>query len=168
MKKLDRILNFFEVYVNGIILLIMCLIIFLQIIFRFSGMSLVWTEETARYMFVWIIYLSVSQAVKEKRHLSVDLLPLVLKDRGKVVVRIISNILGFVFFILITYYGIQVIRSFIERPQYSQAIHLNMIVPYLAPYAGAVFACLRYVEDTILAVRELKTIGKNEIGEGSI
>ena len=54
MKLLDKMLDFIEIYINGIFLLAMCVIIFLQVIFRRLNMPLDWTEEIARFLFVWI------------------------------------------------------------------------------------------------------------------
>lgn len=163
VKIVDKILDFIEIYVNGILLLAMCVIIFLQILFRHLDMPLVWTEEIARFLFVWIIYLSTSLAIKRKRHLSIDILPLFLSKRGKLILTLISDLVGLVFFIIIGIYGAEVIQTFIERPQYSQATHTNMIFPYMAPYFGAAIASIRFIQDMFLTAKQLKNGGEEEV-----
>lgn len=156
MKQLDRVLDFIETYINGIFMLAMCVIIFLQVIFRRLDMPLDWTEEIARFLFIWIIYLSTSKAIKARRHLSIDILPLFLNEKGKTILRLISDVFGLIFFLIVFYYGMKVIGGFFDRPQYSQATHTNMIVGYAGPYTGAACAVLRYIQDIIWTLRELR------------
>lgn len=156
LKIVDKVLNFIEIYVNGFMLLAMCFIIFLQVIFRRLNMPLVWTEEIARFLFIWIIYLSTSKAVHLRRHLSIDILPLFLNKKGNFVLKLVSDLIGLLFFCIVVYYGTQVIQAFILKPQYSQATHTNMIMGYMAPYLGAACAVIRYIQDIIESVRELK------------
>lgn len=159
MKLLNRILDFVEIYLNGFILLAMSVIIFLQVIFRHLGMPLVWTEEIARFLFVWVIYLSTSECVKHSRHLSIDILPLILGEREKLVLRLISDLIGMVFFCFVAYYGTKVIGTFFAKPQYSQATHTNMIVGYAAPYFCGAMCVIRYVEDIVKTVIDLRDYG---------
>lgn len=155
MKAMNKALDLIEIYINGILLLGMCLIIFLQVIFRGLGMPLVWTEEVARFLFVWIIYISASKAIWQKRHLSIDIMPLILKKRGKLILQLVSDLIGLLFFCIVFYYGMHVIQNFINKPQFSQATHTNMIWGYMAPYFGAAISVIRYIQDLILAVKEL-------------
>ena len=134
----------------------MCVIIFLQVIFRRLNMPLDWTEEIARFLFVWIIYISTSKAIKARRHLSIDILPLFLNEKRKLILRLISDVFGLIFFLIVFYYGITVIGGFFDRPQYSQATHTNMIIGYAGPYTGAICAVLRYIQDIFLTLRELR------------
>ncbi|RGY97631.1 TRAP transporter small permease [Clostridium sp. AM58-1XD] len=155
MKAVNKALDFIEIYVNGILLLGMCFIIFLQVIFRGLGMPLVWTEEIARFFFVWIIYISTSKAIMQKRHLSIDIMPLLLKKKGNLILQLVSDLIGLLFFCIVFYYGMHVIQSFINKPQFSQATHTNMILGYMAPYFGAAISAIRYVQDLILTGKEL-------------
>ena len=75
MKTLKKILNNLEEYVAIVLFAAMVILIFLQIIFRFVfNFSLSWTEELARYTFVFLVYISASIAVKRGRHLKVEAL----------------------------------------------------------------------------------------------
>lgn len=156
VKIVDKVLDFIEIYINGILLLAMCVIIFLQIVFRHLNMPLIWTEEIARFLFVWVIYLSTSLAIRRKRHLSIDILPLFLSKRGTQILTLFSDLVGLIFFLIIGIYGAEVIQTFIARPQYSQATQTNMIIPYMAPYFGSAIASIRYIQDMILTVQKMK------------
>ncbi|KGQ71242.1 hypothetical protein A1D23_08640 [Chelonobacter oris] len=59
----------------GLMLAVMIALVFLNVILRFFFNSgLVWSEEVARYVFVYVIYLGAIVAMKENAHLGVDTL----------------------------------------------------------------------------------------------
>ncbi|GGK34421.1 putative TRAP transporter small permease protein [Caldalkalibacillus thermarum] len=75
MNKMVRVLNGL---LNGIITVIfssMVLLVFVNVVLRYvldSGIT--WSEEFARFLFVYIVFLGAIVAHKEKAHLGVDLL----------------------------------------------------------------------------------------------
>lgn len=154
-KTIDRVLDLFETYVCSVMFAVMCCIILIQVVFRVSGLPLAWTEELARYLFVWIIYLAASKAVKNGKHMSVDLLPLVLKGRAKYVLYLFANVVSLVFFLILCAYGFSVLQGMTGRPQYSAASHINMILPYAAPTVGSLMMTIRGVQNIVGLVREM-------------
>ena len=65
LKKIDEHL---EDILLVTLLSLMSLIIFVQVIMRYlMRNSLSWSEELARYLFIWSIYLAVSYAAKERK-----------------------------------------------------------------------------------------------------
>ena len=151
---IDRVLNFFETYVCVVFFFLTCAIIFIQVVFRAVGLPVAWTEESARYLCVWVIYLAASKGVKNGNHMSVDLLPLVLKSRARVVLYIIANLISMVFFVILFYFGLQVLQSMSVRPQYSAANNFNMQFAYAAPYVGAAMMIIREIQNLVILVKQ--------------
>lgn len=154
-QSVDRILNFFETYVCSVLFAAMCTVIMCQIILRASGLPLAWTEETARYLFVWVIYLAASKAVKYGKHMSVDLLPLILKGRGKAVLFVFAHVVCLFFFVILFYYGTCVLQGMSMKPQYSAAGGVNMMIPYAAPTVGSALMIIRGSQILAGDLREL-------------
>ena len=51
----------------------MSIIIFIQVVMRYVFQSsLTWSEELARYMFVWLVYFSVSYTARREKHIRID------------------------------------------------------------------------------------------------
>ena len=57
----------------------------LQIVSRYTGLipRYIWTEEAARFCFIWIIMLGAMVAVREGTHFEVDVLPTPASPRGE-------------------------------------------------------------------------------------
>ena len=165
-KVIDTILDFFETTVCTVCFALMCCVILMQIVFRVAGWPLAWTEELARYLFVWIIYLSASKAVKLGRHLSVDLLPIILKGRARLALLILANLLCLGFFLVLAWYCVEVLQRMTVRPQYSAASGINMFIPYAAPAAGSIMMtlrCLRCILDDVQAMLRPPLAGAVEV-----
>jgi TRAP-type transport system small permease protein len=65
----------------------------LQVISRKTSLipHYIWTEEMARFLFVWTIMIGAMVGVRESAHFEVDMWP-VLKRRGEAAVRIVSRL----------------------------------------------------------------------------
>ncbi len=157
---LNRVLDFIEKYVTAVLFAAMCTIIMIQIIFRFVSWNVAWCEELARYLFVWIIYLTGSKAVKDGKHLTVDILPLFLKGKAQIILHIFSTAATLAFFVALLYAGSLVLPSMMARPQFSPANHVNMIIPYLAPTVGTVLMTLRAI---VIIINDVKNLKNGEV-----
>lgn len=159
MKKanyiLEQILSFFEIYVCSALFFITCAIIFIQVVFRAVNLPVSWTEEYARYLCIWVIYLAASRGVKNNSHMSVDLLPMVLNGKSRVVLYIIANIISLGFFGILCCFGTQFLLSMNAHPQYSAATSLNMRFAYAAPYVGAAMMSIRGLQNLIILMKQL-------------
>ena len=65
----------------------------LQIFSRYTELipSYIWTEEMARFMFIWTIMLGAMVGVRESTHFEVDLLP-ELSPRGEAFARMLGRV----------------------------------------------------------------------------
>jgi TRAP-type C4-dicarboxylate transport system permease small subunit len=79
----------------------------LQIVSRYTGLipRYIWTEEAARFCFIWIIMLGAMIAVREGTHFEVDVLPTPKTLRGEAVGRLIVSLIMLVFALVFVAYG---------------------------------------------------------------
>ena len=63
----------------------------LQIVSRYTGFipRYIWTEEAARFCFIWIILLGATIAVREGTHFEVDVLPTPRSAKGEALARLL-------------------------------------------------------------------------------
>ncbi len=154
MKILTFIDRHLEEMLCAVLLSAMTIVIFMQIVFRVFGLPLSWTEEIGRYMFIWLIYIGCASAIRKRKHICVELLDLVLKDRGRFVLSIISNVIFLIFAGILTYYGFFVVQR--VSAQLSPAIRMPMSIPYASVLVGSALMFIRLIQDTIARFKERK------------
>ena len=73
---------------------LMIVVTLAQVIFRYViSAPLPWSEELARYCFVWIVFLGGAVGLSRGIHLGVDLFVNLLPERFQVGIEILSNVL---------------------------------------------------------------------------
>ena len=72
---LKKLWNNMEEYLLVYSLMLSVGLVFIQVVMRYVfSNSLSWSEELARYLFLWQIWVGASYAVKEHRHLRIELI----------------------------------------------------------------------------------------------
>ena len=108
----------------------------LQILSRFTGLipSYIWTEELARFMFIWMVMIGAMIGVREGTHFEVDVLPK-LGVRAEALVRIVSHVFVLVFALVFIWWGIAF--THFGWDQLSEIAELPMWMIFIAwPVAG--------------------------------
>lgn len=131
---LDRV----TVVVASILTAAMTLALVLQVVFRFVVRSpLSWSEEFARYCFVWLASLGAAAGVRRGLHPGIDLLPARWSARTRELVAAAGAVASAAFLVVLAVYGWR-LAEFNMR-QRSPAMGLPMGVPYGAiPVSAAI------------------------------
>lgn len=122
----------------------------LQIFSRFTALipSYIWTEEMARFFFIWMIMIGAMVGIRDGAHFDVDLWP-ELKPRANSLLRIVSNTFILVFALVFIWYGIKFVQF--GWNQNSELAELPMPFIFVAwPMAGltwVLFLGERFVAD---------------------
>ena len=116
---------------------IMIVPVSLQIFSRFTQLipAYLWTEELARFLFIWMVMLGAMIGVREGTHFEVDVWP-ELGPRANALLRIISQVFVLVFALVFLWWGIEFTRF--GWDQLSEIAELPMWTIFIAwPVAGA-------------------------------
>ncbi|MFG6147825.1 TRAP transporter small permease [Halobacillus sp. B23F22_1] len=140
---------------------VMVSVIFFQVVMRVSGNSLSWSEELGRYCFIWLVYVGISYGVKKQRHIKVDVMLLLLKGKGKLLLAIVANIIFLAFSIFVVFYGYTISSQLFGFGQASPALHIPMGVVYLATPLGFALTSIRLIQNLVAQFKML--IGKKEL-----
>ena len=83
----------------------------LQIFSRYAALipSYIWTEEMARFLFVWMIMIGAMLGIREGTHFEVDLWPR-LAPRPQAALRLLSNLAVLGFALVFVWAGIEFTR----------------------------------------------------------
>jgi TRAP-type C4-dicarboxylate transport system permease small subunit len=144
-----------RVLVTGLLGL-MIIPVTLQIVSRYTGLipRYIWTEEAARFCFIWIILIGAMIAVREGTHFEVDVLPTPKSPRTEALMRLLVAVLMLVFALVFVWYGVAYARF--GYTQTSELTGINMLfihsaylvagltrVAFLAERAWAAVAVIR-------------------------
>jgi TRAP-type C4-dicarboxylate transport system permease small subunit len=81
-------------YFAGILLMVMVAIVFANVIARFVlNASLAWSEEVARFLFIWIVFLGSFFAYLTNEHLGLDLVVKAVSPRVATWINVVANLL---------------------------------------------------------------------------
>lgn len=93
LKQLDEWLAKTESGLLVFLLFLMVFLAFVQVLLRnFLDSGLLWTDLFLRQMVLWVGFLGASLAVRERRHISIDVLPQFLPDTYKPFIQMLVNI----------------------------------------------------------------------------
>lgn len=149
--KLDKIL----VWALSILFGAMSVIIFMQVVWRYVLRSpLSWSEETARYLFVWVSFLGAITAARRGNHIGMEMLRDKLPNVGKNLLCLIANLICVLFFVLTCYYTISVAPRMWR--QFSPALEISMFYPYLGIAVGSGFMALIYANEALKNIASVK------------
>src|SRR6187401_2145716 len=95
----------------GISVALLVVPVTLQMISRFTALipAWIWTEEMARFLFIWMVMLGAMIGVREATHFEVDVWPQ-LKPRTNARLRIVSMLFVLVFAFVFVYYGVKFVQ----------------------------------------------------------
>ena len=82
-----------------------------QIISRFTDWfpHWIWTEEMARFLFIWMVMLGAMVGVRDCSHFEVDVWP-ELSPKANALLRIVSSVFVLVFALVFVLYGIKFVQ----------------------------------------------------------
>jgi C4-dicarboxylate transporter DctQ subunit len=122
-----------------------------QVIGRFAfSVGFGWTEELARYLFIWCVFLGSSIGIHYNAHLGIEALVKYFSPEWRKTVALISCVLCLVLFAHMIGYGCK-IMPIIAR-QVSPGLGVSLAWPYSGIVIGGVLMALHTVAEIIRLV----------------
>lgn len=124
----------------GLMMAVMFVLVFTNVVTRYGfGFSIAWAEEVASFLMIWVTFLGAGLALREGRHVAIDLLQDRLPERARRALRLALALVILAFLALLAWLGVQFVlfgwRSVTFVTQIPRGI------PYLAvPLGCAMFA----------------------------
>lgn len=116
-----------------------------------------WTEETARYVLIWMTMLGCAYAAKKNSHIRIDIIESMLKNGQWL--RLIAFLIFLVFILSMTVAGIRLCSGLIDKPQYSSVLRIPMLYVYLALPVGMGMTAYRIIQHLWIDLRSTQKGG---------
>lgn len=168
MKRLLAIYDQIEEKLLVVSLAVNVLIIFMQVVMRsVFNSSISWSEELARYIFIWQIWLGASIAYRSQAHIKVELIfNLVTSPRFRRYIEIIVDSIWLAFSIFLLVEGIQLLQNMVARNVLSAGMRLPLVYVYAALPVSSFFISLRVLIGIIEKIKSPIASRGEEIKEG--
>ncbi|MDL2307183.1 TRAP transporter large permease subunit [Desulfovibrio sp. OttesenSCG-928-C06] len=157
LKWLDD--NFEKPFLVVALLLSITLITY-QVLFRYiatdifgiSG-STAEVEELAIYSFIWLSYLSIPVAIKNRSNIRITVLVDRLSPRMQEIFRVADEFVFLVFALVMAWKCANLSYMQMEFPQYTPAMDIPYMLPYLVLPIGFVLMALRLLQNLFKQIR---------------
>lgn len=136
-------------------LLLMIIIVFLQVFFRYVvEYSLPWSEELARYLMTWVVFVGASMGAKEGVHIGVAAFVNLMPKWFQRADIVFSGLCSIVFGLSVSYVGFLAVRHIARMGQVSPAMEMPMWIAYLPICVGSLFMAIRFGQAMIAQLRD--------------
>jgi TRAP-type C4-dicarboxylate transport system permease small subunit len=136
----------------GLLAALTVIITFIQVVFRYGlDSSLSWSEEAARYCFIWTIFLGVSVAARRGQHIVVDIVVEAFPRPVRRVLALGTLLVGIAFFAVFAYVASLLVEN--AWLQTSTALGISIAWVYACAPIGAVLTILHLVNVAVQPTR---------------
>jgi len=147
ISRIDKLTDYFLMLCLGT----MGVVLFMQVIFRYILRNpLIWSEEAARYLHVWITLFGIRFGLKNNAHLSVSFFLNKFSPKNQNVIKIFTNL--FIISCIIVYIPGALIFILDQKQIVSSAMGVNMGLVYVPALIGFLTTILHLLLDSIKLV----------------
>jgi len=134
----------------------MVVLIGLQVFMRYVvHASLSWSEELARYLFIWATYIGVSYGVRQRAHIRVTAGIGWLSPRGRLAVDLLTHLIFAAFGAIVIWQGLIMTAKITRFGQTSSSLGIPMAWVYGAPIVGFGLVILRLLQQAWIDMRAM-------------
>lgn len=140
IEWMSLVVNKIATHISILFFIIMTLIVWVQIFYRFIlGGGVAWSEEIAKYLMVWMALLGSSMLLREGRHIAINFF--ISKFSFLRYILMGHAILSAALFVLLIYYGID--YAIFGFKSISPASGIRRFWPYLSIPVGGGFLLIQ-------------------------
>jgi TRAP-type C4-dicarboxylate transport system permease small subunit len=137
LRRLDRIVLQINRMVLIVALAVMSVIVFANVMLRYTtGDSILWSEEVARYLMIWLTYLGIGPVLRLGGHMAIDTLQAGLGEPRARPLRFLIVALMFAFCVVMVVVGI----DFVDRTSIQSTPVTDIPFSYIAAAIPVGFA----------------------------
>lgn len=163
MKKVIKWLDeYLEMSICVGLMSAMTIIIFIQVVMRYVFQnSLSWSEELARYLFIWLVYIGISYGCKIMKHIKIDAALRLFPKKVRPYIVILGDLCVLTFTVYIVVTGYQFLGFQSSMGKVSPALKIPVEFISAAPMVGFGLAAIRTIQTIIYRANNIKASSSN-------
>ena len=144
LTRFDNLLAKAEAAVLISMVAAMTLIVFLQVVYRYILIQpLYWSEELARYLFIWVSILGATLGLQKRGHFGLDFFYRMLSDQKRRFLQFLIHLFLGCVILVILIQGVKLVQATVL--QKSPAMEISMGWAYACLPVGAVLMAIHLV-----------------------
>jgi C4-dicarboxylate transporter, DctQ subunit len=145
-------------------LALMVALIFGQVVGRYVFSSAPsWTEEMARYIHIFQVWIGASYAVKKRQHIRIESFIELFKGTARKLIETAALIIWFLLALFLAVFGTQLVLASIQNGQVTPAMQLPMWIPFLAIPIGGGGMAFRLLQQLVTIWRHTDDSPSGEV-----
>jgi TRAP-type C4-dicarboxylate transport system permease small subunit len=150
MNNLIKLLVWIENSIAVISMTTVSLLVFGNVVSRYGfNYTPIWSEELARFLVVWSIFIGVAIGVRKNQHIGVDAIIRFLPHKLKLASEVLLNLIGVVVIGILVYNSFEFIQHTREFEQLSPAMRIPMYIPYIAMPVGLTLSIIHFIHNIV-------------------
>lgn len=147
LKKFDHGLCVCEDFFSAMAMFVMCIIVFVAVVLRWFDIPWPISDEIARYVLVWCVYIGMVKATRERAHVGVEIFINILPKVGQKVVRILADVITLATYIWVFYLSITWISGCMgPNPQLTPLTRIPYWIMYSSIAVGFGLSAVRQLQ----------------------
>jgi len=123
--------------------------------FVFSYSS-TWAEEVARYAFIYLVWIGVAAAVRDRGHIRIDVILGFLGNRGKSIIYLFGDFVMLFVAVLALYYSYETLAISIKFQSVTHGLGVAQAWFLAAVPFGFTLVCFRLVQSILRDLRDIR------------
>jgi len=154
LKTLKKIWDNFEKALVVFVFILILVVILVQILMRLIfNNPLMFTEELARFLYLWMIFLGLPAVTKAGSHLCLEIISQKIYARKKAYFIVIFEILSIAMFAFILYHSFNYIEFSMANP--APALRIPMGIVYWVVPISMILGIIRAIERIVIHIKRL-------------
>ena len=165
MGKIIKTSDAFEERFLVLQLALAVIVIFAQVVMRYVfNSSLSWSEELARYLYIWQGWLGISLIERERAHIEIDMLKVKFHGVPRKFIETAAQLICVFASGVMAYVGVKMVLFSFTSGARSTALRIPLGLVYAAMPVGCILYCVRVIFHMLENLGVLKTEQAGEEG----
>lgn len=151
----------FEEFFESLGLILLISLVFIAAVLRLVGIDMSWSTDMAQLTFAWVCFIGGDLALRNKKHIGVDLLVNVFPERLRITIRFINSLIIICFLAAVIVYGVNLCIINYQRCFNTLQISYSFVTASVPVGCALMFAT--GVQQTAGYWKQLFTVKKKEV-----
>lgn len=139
-----------EVILMYLAALVLVCSVTLQMLSRAIMMPIPWTEELARYAFIWLTYFGIGFGIRNESHTRFEIFDNLMSPAVKAFLKIFYAVLGLIAWGIVFYASFDFLK--LTSANRAPAMNITILTRNLAVVVGAIIVLIRLIQRLVLDI----------------